>query len=149
MSDAAAARNSINSRQRGRRFDDLLSSAEIVRAHMKTLVLVGAAALLSVAPCFAEEAPPRAPAAVEGPDPQLAIQGKSLYAERCSHCHGFNMVNPGNYSYDLRQFPHDAKDRFVNSVLNGKNGRMPPWRGAIGTDEIDAIWAYVLTGGHI
>ena len=53
------------------------------------------------------------------------------------------------YSYDLRQFPHGAKDRFVNSVLNGKNGRMPPWRDMIGADEIDAIWAYVLTGGHI
>jgi cytochrome c55X len=117
---------------------------------MKTLVLLSAVALLSGAPCFADDsAPTPAPATVEGPDPQLAVQGKSLYAERCSHCHGFNMVNPGNYSYDLRQFPHGSKDRFVNSVLNGKNGRMPPWRGAITADEIDAIWAYVLTGGHI
>src|SRR5271170_3737367 len=106
---------------------------------MKTLVVLGAAALLSVAPCSADDsAPTPSVAATAGPDPELAAKGKELYAERCSHCHGFNMVNPGNYSYDLRQFPHGAKDRFVNSVLNGKNGRMPPWRDAIGADEIDA-----------
>ena len=79
----------------------------------------------------------------------MAAKGKELYAHHCSQCHGFDMVNPGTYSYDLRQFPHGAKDRFVDSVLNGKNGRMPPWRDMIGADEIDAIWAYVLTGGHI
>lgn len=115
---------------------------------MKALVSLGAAALLSVVPCFADESAPT-PAAVVGPDLGLATKGKDLYAQLCSQCHGFDMVNPGNYSYDLRRFPHGAKDRFVNSVLDGKNGRMPPWRGAIGADEIDAIWAYVLTGGHM
>jgi mono/diheme cytochrome c family protein len=117
---------------------------------MKIFVLLAAVGLLSAAPCFADDsAPSPAPAAAEGPDLELAAKGKALYAEHCSHCHGFNMVNPGNYSYNLREFPHGSKDRFVNSVLNGKNGRMPPWRDAIGMDEIDAIWAYVLTGGHI
>jgi mono/diheme cytochrome c family protein len=30
----------------------------------------------------------------------------------------------------------------VNSVLNGKN-TMPPWRGVLDTEQIDAIWAYI------
>jgi mono/diheme cytochrome c family protein len=77
----------------------------------------------------------------------LVAKGKGLYAQHCSHCHGFNMVNPGIIAYDLRQFPHDQQSRFEESVVNGKNGRMPPWGDLLGLEEIDAIWAYVLTGG--
>jgi len=77
----------------------------------------------------------------------MADRGRSLYAHHCSHCHGFNMVNPGTISFDLRQFPHDDKARFVNSVTQGKNGRMPPWGSVLSAQEIDQIWAYVLTGG--
>jgi mono/diheme cytochrome c family protein len=29
---------------------------------------------------------------------------------------------------------------FVNSAFNGK-GQMPPWRGALTEEEIEAIWA--------
>jgi cytochrome c55X len=82
-------------------------------------------------------------------DPGLAQKGKELYAQHCSHCHGFNMINPGTVTYDLRTFPHGQKDRFVNSVIMGKNGRMPPWGDAVNLEDIDALWAYVLTGGHI
>ena len=57
------------------------------------------------------------------------------------------MVNPGTVSYDLRQFPHDQKTRFVSSVTNGKNGRMPQWGDVLSRDEIDKLWAYVETGG--
>ncbi|MGH8765873.1 MAG: c-type cytochrome, partial [Burkholderiales bacterium] len=65
----------------------------------------------------------------------------------CSHCHGFNMVNPGTITFDLRQFPRNDKARFLNSVGKGKNGRMPPWGSVLSAQEIDQIWAYVLTGG--
>jgi cytochrome c55X len=75
-------------------------------------------------------------------------KGKALYARRCSHCHGFNMINPGTVSYDLRQFPHDDKPRFVHSVIYGKNGRMPQWGDALSLDDIDDLWAYVTTGGQ-
>jgi mono/diheme cytochrome c family protein len=81
------------------------------------------------------------------PDPATVAKGKALYTENCSHCHGFNMVNPGTITYDLRQFPHDQRPRFEESVANGKNGRMPAWGDLLGLEEIDAIWAYVLTGG--
>ena len=78
---------------------------------------------------------------------EMAAEGKALYAHHCSHCHGFNMVNPGSVAYDLRQFPHNDKARFVHSVTEGKNGRMPQWGDLLKPQEIDDIWAYVLTGG--
>ena len=80
-------------------------------------------------------------------DKAMAEHGRSLYAHHCSHCHGFNMVNPGTVSFDLRQFPHSEKARFLDSVTNGKNGRMPPWNGVLSARELDEIWAYIVTGG--
>lgn len=74
-------------------------------------------------------------------------KGAELFAQICSHCHGPHMVNPGNVSFDLRKFPHDDSTRFFNSVKNGKNG-MPPWKDVLKPDEIEAIWAYVRTGGQ-
>ena len=80
------------------------------------------------------------------PPPELATQGKSLYRQLCSNCHGVNMVNAGTSSFDLRKFPQDDKTRFVNSVMHGKNA-MPAWGDLVKPEEIEAIWAYVLTGG--
>ena len=81
------------------------------------------------------------------PTPEIAARGQALYMHHCSHCHGFNMVNAGTISFDLRQFPHNDKARFVRSVTEGKNGRMPQWGDLLKPQEIDEIWAYVLTGG--
>jgi mono/diheme cytochrome c family protein len=74
-------------------------------------------------------------------------QGRTLYALHCSHCHGFNMVNPGTVAFDLRRFPQDDKARFVNSVTQGKNNRMPPWGDVLSPEQIDELWAYIRTGG--
>ena len=84
--------------------------------------------------------------AAPSPPPELATQGKSLYRQLCSNCHGVSMVNAGTSSFDLRKFPQDDRARFVNSVMKGKNA-MPPWGDILKPDEIEAIWAYVLTGG--
>ena len=94
-------------------------------------------------------APPqnsRADDAAAAPPPALVAQGKELYTQLCSHCHGVNMVNPGTSSYDLRRFPHDEQDRFVSSVTHGKN-TMPAWGDMLQPDEITALWAYISTGG--
>jgi mono/diheme cytochrome c family protein len=80
------------------------------------------------------------------PSTELASQGKALYSQLCRNCHGVNMVNAGTSSFDLRKFPRDDRTRFVNSVTNGKNS-MPPWGDILQPDEIEAIWAYVRTGG--
>ncbi|NOG69460.1 c-type cytochrome [Roseicella sp. DB1501] len=81
------------------------------------------------------------------PSPEMAVQGRRLYTRHCSHCHGIRMVNPGNSSFDLRKFPHDDKARFLASVTKGKN-TMPAWGDMLTPEEIEQIWAYVLTGGR-
>jgi mono/diheme cytochrome c family protein len=106
------------------------------------------AALAALQPAFAEEPASTAMAlSGEHTDAHTVAEGRALYAHHCSHCHGFNMVNPGTVAYDLRQFPHDQKSRFVSSVTNGKNGRMPQWGDVLSREEIDKLWAYVETGG--
>ena len=75
-------------------------------------------------------------------DPAKIDLGKAIFAERCSHCHGPNMVNPGTITPDLRRFPDDH-DRFVNTVKNGKNNRMPPWGDVLNDDDIAELWAYI------
>jgi mono/diheme cytochrome c family protein len=79
----------------------------------------------------------------EGGDNQAQLDlGKQTFARNCSHCHGFNMVNSGAITPDLRRFPDD-QPRFVSTVKAGKNGRMPPWGDILNDDEIGALWAYI------
>jgi len=73
--------------------------------------------------------------------------GKALYAEHCSHCHGFGMAKAGNVVPDLREFPPDAERRFVDTVAHGRNNRVPPWGDVLSAAEIDALWAYFRTKG--
>jgi mono/diheme cytochrome c family protein len=68
--------------------------------------------------------------------------GKAIFAERCSHCHGPNMVNAGTITPDLRRFPDD-KPRFLTTVEMGKNGRMPPWGDLLNDDDLAHLWAYI------
>jgi mono/diheme cytochrome c family protein len=68
--------------------------------------------------------------------------GKVTYAQKCSHCHGPNLMNSGTVTPDLRTFPDD-KPRFVTTVKQGKNNKMPPWGDILSDDEITALWAYV------
>jgi mono/diheme cytochrome c family protein len=68
--------------------------------------------------------------------------GKSTYAEKCSHCHGPNLMNSGTITPDLRGFPDD-KTRFVTTVKNGKNNRMPPWGDILSDDDINNLWAFI------
>src|SRR2546427_12930616 len=48
---------------------------------------------------------------------------------------------------DLRKFPRDQRERILTSVSKGKNS-MPPWGDLLKPDEIEALWAYVATGGN-
>jgi mono/diheme cytochrome c family protein len=98
-------------------------------------------------PAFAEEATQTAVAEPEQGEAEMAAKGKALYAHHCWHCHGPNMVNPGTIAFDLRNFPHDDKARFVHSVTTGKNGRMPAWGDLLSASDIEQLWAYVKTGG--
>jgi mono/diheme cytochrome c family protein len=71
-------------------------------------------------------------------------QGSDTYARHCSPCHGMRMKNPEG-AFDLSTFPKDQKERFIRSVSKGKSS-MPPWEGLLKPEEIEALWAYVVTG---
>jgi mono/diheme cytochrome c family protein len=70
-------------------------------------------------------------------------RGADIYAQNCSPCHGPRMLDAQG-PFDLRKFPVTEKDRFILSVTKGKN-QMPPWGGLLKPDEIEALWAYVMT----
>jgi mono/diheme cytochrome c family protein len=67
--------------------------------------------------------------------------GAEIYERNCSPCHGARMMDPQGAA-DLRKFPHDQHERFVNSVTKGKN-QMPPWGGLLKPEDVEALWAYV------
>jgi mono/diheme cytochrome c family protein len=91
---------------------------------------------LAGAPATAEEAQ-------KFPKEQIAA-GAELYAVNCSPCHGARMQDPGA-AFNLRKFPPDQRERFVNSITRGKN-QMPPWGDFFKPDQLDALWAYVMAG---
>lgn len=107
-----------------------------------------ALAIAAMAISAAQRAAAQQPASEQAkPGPATADQGmidkgKAIFAEHCSHCHGFNMVNAGTITPDLRKFPDD-RPRFVTTVKSGKNNRMPPWGDILSDDDIANLWAYV------
>ena len=50
-------------------------------------------------------------------DQTLIGPGKTTYAQKCSHCHGPNMVTAGTVAPDLRAFPDD-NTRFIATVIH-------------------------------
>jgi mono/diheme cytochrome c family protein len=85
-----------------------------------------------------------ATAAAEDFWPERVKAGASIYSRNCSPCHGTRMQNP-EAAFDLRTFPPDEHERFVSSVTHGKN-QMPPWGDLLNTEEIESLWAYVMSG---
>lgn len=76
--------------------------------------------------------------------PEQVKRGAEVYALNCSPCHGPRLYGEES-AFDLRNFPRNERERFINSVTRGKN-QMPPWGGLIKPEEIEALWAYVATG---
>lgn len=108
-------------------------------------LILSSSLLISVA--HAEDVAPAAPAADKPVTitPESIEKGRNMYKRFCLRCHGPEMVG-GNNAFDLRTFPLDQQDRFVNSVTNGKRA-MPPWKGIITDEEIAHLWSYVGTRG--
>lgn len=86
--------------------------------------------------------------AVAGDDfpPGLVRHGEQMYLINCSRCHGVHLINPVGYTFDLRRFPPNQRERFFHSVSKGK-GNMPAWGDLLKRDQIEALWAYVKTEG--
>ncbi len=92
------------------------------------------AAMLLTQPAAAQQAADADPARID--------EGKAIYAEKCSHCHGPGMLNAGTITPDLRRFSGD-RERFFTTVKNGRNNRMPPWGDLLNDEQIGALWAYI------
>src|SRR5215475_2689698 len=71
-------------------------------------------------------------------DPTQVERGATIYGNYCASCHGEGLLNTsGGVTFDLRRLGPEEHDRFVTAVLDGKN-RMPPWRGALRPEQIEA-----------
>jgi mono/diheme cytochrome c family protein len=101
---------------------------------MRWLTGIGAALALVSASVASEEA--FTPAQVR--------LGAEIFERNCAPCHGPRMQDPES-AFDLRKFPRNQHDRFINSVTRGKN-QMPPWGDMLKAEEVEALWAYVTTG---
>jgi mono/diheme cytochrome c family protein len=73
--------------------------------------------------------------------------GADIYQRNCSPCHGTRMQDPQGAS-DLRKFPRGERERFFVSVSRGKN-QMPPWGGVLKPEDIEALWAYVVSADDL
>ena len=111
----------------------------IERVWICTTALVAAVAVLAVANLAGPAAAQQSDASG---DQAMIDRGKVTFAQKCSHCHGPNMMNPGTVTPDLRTFPDD-RTRFVTTVKNGKNNKMPPWGDILSDDEIGNLWAFI------
>lgn len=79
--------------------------------------------------------------AASAQDQDKIAAGEQTFREYCSTCHGDNLVSSGQIP-DLRRLKVIDHSRFENTVLNGKN-QMPPWKGALKEQQIEAIWSYI------
>ena len=77
------------------------------------------------------------------PDTAKIERGAAIYGDYCASCHGDGLRNTsGGATFDLRRLRAEDHARFLNVVLNGKT-QMPPWRGALTLEQIEAIWTYI------
>jgi mono/diheme cytochrome c family protein len=77
------------------------------------------------------------------PNAAKIAAGATIYGDYCSNCHGDQLRNTsGGVTFDLRRLRPNDHDRFLNSVLDGKQ-QMPPWRGALEREQIESIWTYI------
>ncbi len=100
---------------------------------MKRVIVIGCVFTLICAAAFGQKSKPQKLSAK-----QIAA-GAAIFARNCSPCHGAHMADPEG-AFDLR-----THSRFVSSVTNGKNS-MPPWGGLLKPEEIEDLWAYVVSG---
>jgi mono/diheme cytochrome c family protein len=116
----------------------------MIKASLVAAAYLSAAAMTASAQTAAPAATPQENLSVDQAqiDQGQIVQGGVTFAQKCSHCHGFNMVNAGTIAPDLRRFPDD-RERFFTTVKLGKNGKMPPWGDLLSDDQIACLWTYV------
>lgn len=80
-------------------------------------------------------------------DGDVLAQGAKVFSANCAACHlnGTNVVaaNKNLKAETLKQFGMDSEAAIITQVTNGKSA-MPPFKGRLKEDEIQAVAAYVL-----
>jgi mono/diheme cytochrome c family protein len=105
-----------------------------------------ALALASIAAAAADEASARPTNPYEG-NTELVPEGKSLFNQYCSHCHGPDAIQ-GERPRDLRRlkrrYGDDAIGVFYTTISNGRMDKgMPVWKGVLDEDTIWKIYTFL------
>jgi mono/diheme cytochrome c family protein len=87
------------------------------------------------------------PCAAAAADDAAVRKGAKVYQNNCSTCHGDDLQNNSGIAFDLRRLHADEHERFVNSVLHGKNV-MPSWEGKLSDDQLESLWAYIRANAY-
>ena len=95
---------------------------------------------LSLAPAIARGAD-------SAPNHTLVEKGEEVYETYCVNCHGQDLQNNTGVAFDLRRLHAGEHQRFVHSVLNGKNA-MPAWKGVLSAGDLNSLWAYIRANAY-
>src|SRR5262245_42346207 len=110
--------------------------------------MLGAALLLSATPVRADQAAGKPVNPFAGND-EVVPEGKSLFNQYCSHCHGPDAVQ-GERPRDLRRlqirYRDDAIAVFYTTINNGRMDKgMPIWKGVLSEEVIWKIYTFLAS----
>lgn len=79
----------------------------------------------------------------------LVEDGRSLFSQYCSHCHGQNAIQ-GERPRDLRRlklrYGDEAPNVFFETTTTGRLDKgMPPWKGVLSDDVLWRIFTFLQT----
>ena len=96
-------------------------------------------------PIFAQYA--KQPIAELIEDPEAVQIGRRLFVTYCSVCHGSDAGGASGFPNltDNDWLYGSSPEQIKSSILNGRNGVMPPWGAALGEMGVENVVAYVLT----
>lgn len=81
--------------------------------------------------------------------PALALDAAALYTSRCAVCHGKDgkgsAAGKKMGARDLAEERKEPEQEIAEDIANGK-GRMPPFKGKLSADEIQALARFVKNG---
>jgi len=87
-------------------------------------------------------------------DPQAVTLGRSIFSNTCANCHGSSAQGAIGYPNLSDNIWHwgGSPDRVLQTVLDGRDGVMPPWgkvlTGMGGENGVEYVAAYVRTLSH-
>ena len=117
--------------------------------HKRWAARIGAiAAVLLLAPvAAARAAEPLTPPSPSNIATEVVSEGKSLFNQYCSHCHGPNAVQ-GERPRDLRRlrrrYGDNWQETFRSTVDGGRPERgMPSWKGTLSDETISKISVFL------